>query len=285
MRVILNADDFGRSRQINAAIIRAHQEGVLTSASLMMAGDAVDDAVTLARQNPGLAVGLHIVVTNGRSVLPPEQIPHLVNNQGFFLNDPVSAGIKYFASQRLHDELTLELEAQFDCFAETGLPLSHVDGHQHMHVHPTVFNRVVNLADQYGARGIRLPYDDLRLALRYDHSQIVIKSVWAIVFGLLTRWCLKQLQGHNLSVADRVYGLMQSGRMQEPYVVGLLRQLNVEAAEIYFHPASLSLGEAFGPNPEDLTSLLSPIVRQVIQERGMSLSTYSTLRDIRGNYL
>jgi len=281
MRVILNADDFGRSRQINAAIIRAHQEGVLTSASLMMAGEAVEDAVALARQNPELAIGLHVVVINGRSVLPPERIPHLVNNQGFFSNDAVSAGVKYFASPRLQNELAQELSAQFECFSKTGLPLSHVDGHLHMHVHPTVFNRVIDLADQYEAHGIRLPNDDLGLALRYDRSQAFLKSVWALVFGLLRCWGVRRLQGHDLEVADRVYGLMQSGKMEEAYVLRLLRSLNVPSAEIYFHPASLPVGEALGPNPVDLAALLSPTIRQVIKERGLCLSTYGTLRDIK----
>ncbi len=282
MRIILNADDFGRSRQINAAIIRAHQEGVLTSASLMMAGEAVEDAVKLAHQNPTLAVGLHIVVINGRSILPPERIPHLVNKQGFFSNEPVSAGVRYFASKMLQTELDQELLAQFEHFSKTGLALSHVDGHLNMHVHPTVFSRVIELADQYGASGIRLLHDDLGLALRYDRSQVLIKSVWAIVFGLLARWCQKRLQGHDLNVADRVYGLMQSGKMHEAYVVGLLRSLTVPTAEIYFHPANQSMGEALGPNPGDLASLLSPSVRKVIQERGLCLSTYSTLRNTRG---
>ena len=282
MRIILNADDFGRSRQINAAIIRAHQEGVLTSASLMMAGEAVEDAVELAHQNPTLSVGLHIVVINGRSVLAPEQIPHLVNKQGYFSNDPVSAGVKYFASQRLQTELAQELTAQFELFSKTGLSLSHVNGHLHMHVHPTVFNQVIGLADQYGARGIRLLRDDLGLALRYDRSQVLMKSLWAFVFGLLARWGLMQLQGYDLNIVDRVYGLMQSGKMQEAYVVGILRSLTVPSAEIYFHPASESLGEALGPNPEDLASLLSPKVRRVIKERGLCLSTYDTLEDERG---
>ena len=281
MRVILNADDFGRSRQINAAIIRAHKEGVLTSASLMMAGEAVEDAVALARQNPELAIGLHVVVINGRSVLPPERIPHLVNNQGFFSNDAVSAGVKYFASPRLQNELAQELSAQFECFSKTGLQLSHVDGHLHMHVHPTVFDRVIDLADQYEAHGIRLPNDDLGLALRYDRSQAFLKSVWALVFGLLRCWGVRRLQGHDLEVADRVYGLMQSGKMEEAYVLRLLRSLNVPSAEIYFHPASLPVGEALGPNPVDLAALLSPTVRQVIKERGLCLSTYGTLRDIK----
>jgi len=282
MRIILNADDFGRSRQINAAIIRAHQEGVLTSASLMMAGEAVEDAVELAHQNSTLAVGLHVVVINGRSVLPPEQIPHLVNKQGYFSNNPVSAGVKYFASQRLQTELARELSAQFEHFSKTGLSMSHVNGHLHMHVHPTVFNQVIELADQYGAQGIRLLRDDLSLALRYDRSQVLMKSLWALIFGLLSRWGLRQLQGHDLNIVDRVYGLMQSGKMQEAYVVGILRSLAVSSAEIYFHPASESLGEALGPNPEDLASLVSPNVRRVITERGLCLSTYDMLHDSKG---
>lgn len=277
MQVILNADDFGRSPGINAAVMWAHREGVLTSASLMVTGGAMDEAVALARETPTLAIGLHVVVADGRAALPPGEIPHLVDSRGRFPNDPVRLGVRYVTDRVVQEELARELRAQFDRFAATGLPLSHVDGHLHMHIHPTVFNLLLPLAEQHEARGIRLPRDDVRFALSYDRQQAGIKITWAIAFGLLCRWCLHRLRHYRLVATHRVYGLMQTGRMEEAYVVKLLRRLNVPTAEIYFHPAVGLVREALGPNPGDLATLLSPVVRQTIRECDLHLTTYSAL--------
>ncbi len=277
MQFILNADDFGYSANINEAVIRAHRHGVLTSASLMVAGDAAEEAVALARETPTLAVGLHVVVAGGRAVLPPEQIPHLVDSNGCFADDPFHAGVRYFFSHTAQNELARELGAQFDRFAATGLSLSHVDSHLHMHLHPTVFGMLLPLAVRYGARGLRLPRDDLRLALGHDRRHAGLKATWAIAFGLLGRRCQSQLGGNHLNVADRVYGLMQTGQMHKAYVADLLRQLKVPTAELYFHPSTVHEGEARGPNPDDLATLVSPSIRQVIQEQDLCLATYATL--------
>ena len=277
MQVILNADDFGRSTSINAAVMRAHQEGVLTSASLMVAEEASEEAVDLARQTPTLAVGLHLVVADGQPALSPQEIPHLVDETGRLPGDPIGMGLRYYFNPTAQRELARELAAQFDRFASTGLPLSHVDGHLHMHMHPKVFDLLLPLAKQYGAGGIRLPRDDLRLGLRYDQRRVGTKTAWAIAHGLLCRRALGRLRSHGLSVTHRVYGVLQSGQMKEDYVVQVLRQLSVPTAEFYFHPATVPTQEALGPNPGDLLTLLSPAVRQVIHERDIFLTAYAAL--------
>lgn len=278
MQIILNADDFGGSSNINAAVMRAHREGVLTSASLMVTGAAFEEAVTLARETPTLAVGLHLVLVAGRAVLPPARIPCLVERRGRFPDDPFRLGLRYAFSRAAQAELAREMEAQFERFAATELPLSHVDSHLHMHMHPAVFDRLLPLAERYGARGIRLPRDDLRLALQFDRRRVGSMFAWALVFGLLARRSAKRLRNHQLKTTDRVYGLMQTGRMHRDYVVAVLRQLKVPTAELYFHPSVESEGGALGPNPGDLAALLSPAVRQVIEERSLYLTTYAALQ-------
>lgn len=279
VQLVLNADDFGHSASINTAVIQAHRQGVLTSASLMVAGDAAKEAVALARDTPTLAVGLHLVAAGGKAMLPPEQIPHIVDGDSNFPEDPLRAGLRYAFGHAAREELAQELEAQFNRFAASGLPLSHVDSHFHMHMHPAILNLVLPLALRYGARGLRLPRDDLRLAMSYDRVQAGRKAAWAFTFGVLGRHCLNHLDGHPLAVADRVYGLMQTGQMGEAYVLGLLSQLQVPTAEIYFHPSTVFEGERLCPNPGDLATLLSPKVRRIIGERGMRLATYATLNE------
>src|SRR6187549_3013840 len=95
-RLIVNADDFGRSRSINEAVVRAHREGILTTASLMVNEPACADAVALARQNPRLGVGLHLTLLCGHSALPPERIPGLVDEAGRFSDHPAAVGFRYF---------------------------------------------------------------------------------------------------------------------------------------------------------------------------------------------
>ncbi len=273
-QIIVTADDFGRSSAINAAIIQAHHRGILTAASLMVAGDAWEEAVQLARQTPTLAVGLHLVVSGGRAVLNPSEIPHLVDPQGFFPDDPLRLGLRYAWDRTAQRELAREITAQFERFAATGLPLSHVDGHQHLHVHPAVFSLSLRLARRYCARGIRVPADDLILALRHDRRGAGAKIGWALGLGLVAGWCRRQARKNGLAVADRVYGIFQSGQMTEDYVVNVLEALKVPTAELYFHPSLTTTGETLGPNPGDLATLLSPRVRQVITAHGLRLTTY-----------
>lgn len=276
-RIIVTADDFGRTPEINAAVLEAHREGILTSASLMVTGEAFDEAVALARRTPTLAVGLHVVLTDGRSVLPHDEIPHLVDRFGLFLREPVRAGLRYYFSRKARAELARELHAQFERFAGTGLPLSHVDGHLHMHLHPAVFGPVVSLAARHGARGIRIPRDRLSLALRCDRKFALSKAARAAVFAILSRWCLRRMRDQPFSVPARTYGLMQSGRMSEAYVLEVLRRVREPSAEIYFHPTTGPRLDPFGPNPGDLQSLVSPAVRQAIEDGRLQLTTYSEL--------
>jgi hopanoid biosynthesis associated protein HpnK len=224
MQVIFNADDFGRSSEINGAVVQAHREGVLTSASLMVAADAVEEAVALARETPSLAVGLHLVLSDGRPASPLGRVGHLVDRAGRFPANPARVWIRYIFSTVARAEMAVEVRAQFERFAATGLPLDHVDAHQHLHMHPAVFATLLPLAEQFGACGVRLPRDDLRLAMRHDRRGALVKALWAGVFGILSRRYARDVADGSLalSVADRVYGLMQTGRMEEAYVLRVL---------------------------------------------------------------
>jgi hopanoid biosynthesis associated protein HpnK len=224
MHVIFNADDFGRSSSINRAVLQAHRDGVLTSASLMVTGEAAEEAVALARAAPDLAVGLHLVLSDGWPASPPAQIPYLLARSGRLPSNPARVWIQYIFSAAARSDMKRELRAQFERFAATGLPLDHVDAHQHLHMHPAVFRAVLPLAEEYRAGGIRLARDDFWLAMRYDRGDAAVKAIWAVVFGVLCGGYARDLNGAvpRLAVADRVYGLMQSGRMEEAYVLRVL---------------------------------------------------------------
>lgn len=279
--LILGADDFGRSSEVNRAVERAWRSRMLTSASLMVTGDAFEEAADMARRMPGLAVGLHVVLADGRAVLCPGEIPRLVDARGQFPRDPFRAGLRMaLLGSRGREELRRELAAQFERFASTGLPLAHVDGHCHLHAHPSAFGPVVSLAKEYGALGIRLPRDRFWVAARHDPGRAGRQAAWAAVLSLLCRGYARRLRREGIAAPSHAYGLYESGNMRESYVVDVLRGLREPAAEVYFHPTVGERLDPLGPNRGDLETLLSPRVRSTIAARGLVLTNYPALRRV-----
>src|SRR6266705_5582565 len=184
-RLIVNADDFGRSASINRAVIRAHREGILTTASLMTNEPASAEAVARARENPGLGVGLHLTLICGHSALPQKKIPGLVNPDREFDANPARVGMRYFFRGKLRDQLRAEIHEQFKKFAETGLPLDHVNGHLHLHLHPTVFRILMEDAIPLGNQRLRLTYDPFWLNLRLASGHWGYRALHAMIFHFL----------------------------------------------------------------------------------------------------
>jgi chitin disaccharide deacetylase len=280
-RLIVNADDFGASEEVNEAVIRAFKEGVLTSASLMVSGPAFEQAVKLAKENPGLAVGIHLVTVVGRSVLPHSEIPTLVDDAGNFSNNPVAAGLKYFFLPRARRELRRELAAQFERFHSTGLSLSHVDGHLHLHVHPVIFTAALELAAKYGCRHMRVPVEERGLALQFDRMSVLRKTIHAMLFGGLALHMKKKLRAVSFTFPARVYGNLQSGRMSERYFLYALDNLAADTNEIYFHPAVYADDKSLNSDEcqasIEFDALTSAKVRDRIQSLGISLINYFDL--------
>lgn len=274
--LIVNADDFGASGSVNEAVMRAHRGGVLTSASLMVTGDAFEEAVELARGAPGLAVGLHLVLVQGKAAAPRDRVPHLVDARGRLPRDPPGFGLRLALDPVLRREVGTEIDAQVERFVATGLPLSHVDGHLNFHLHPAVFPRLARAAVAHGARGVRLPRDDLGLALRHDRRRLLPKLFQATAFGLLSAWARRRLPP-DLHATQRVYGLFQSGGLSAPYVLDLVGRLRGRNAELYAHPATEAGAEPLGPNPTDLATLCDPLVAEALRRAGVRLGVYAAL--------
>ena len=280
-RLIVNADDFGASEEVNEAVIRAYREGVLTSASLMVTGAASEQAVELAKENPGLAVGIHLVTVVGRSVLSHSEIPTLVDDAGNFSNNPTAAGLKYFFFPRARRELGRELAAQFEKFHSTGLRLSHIDGHLHLHVHPVIFNAALELGAKYDCSHMRVPVEERELALTFDRANVVQKSVHTVLFGGLARYMKRKLRERGFTFAERVYGNLQSGRMSERYFLYALDNLAADTSEIYFHPAlyadDRSLNSDQCQASIEFEALTSAKVKDRIQTLNIDLINYFDL--------
>ena len=269
-RLVVNADDFGRSTSINHAVIRAHREGILTTASLMVNEPACAEAVALARENPRLGVGLHLTLLCGHSALPPSEIPGLTNAQGEFTNNPAGAGFRYFFQRSLREQLRAELHAQFARFRATGLPLDHVNGHLHMHLHPTVFRMLMETDGDLGIKRMRLTYDPFRLNLRLASGHFAYRALHAVLFGLLAARARPVLARRGIRHTGAVFGLLQNARVDEAYVTALLPRLPPGDSELYSHP---SLDEF----KNEFDALISPRVLELVNTHGIKLIRYQDL--------
>ncbi|MDB6067384.1 MAG: Hopanoid biosynthesis associated protein HpnK [Pedosphaera sp.] len=269
-RLIVNADDFGGSHSINQAVIRAHCEGILTTASLMMNEPGLEEAVDLARKHPRLGVGLHLTLSHGHSALAPESIPGLVNQSGEFGNSPVSTGFRYFMRRGLRDELRREIIAQFEKFRATGLVLDHVNGHLHFHLHPTVFRILMEVAETFGIRRMRLTRDPFRLNARIASGQWMYRGSHAFIYYCLAGRARGALQQRGIKHTKRVFGLLQNARVDETYITRLLPQLPAGDSELYSHP---SLDEF----KNEFDALVSVRVREAVRQNGIELIRYQDL--------
>ena len=278
-QLIITADDFGLSSGVNKAVEKAWQDGLLTCASIMPGADAFDEAVKIAKRNPGLQVGLHLTLVQGKAVLPPEQIPGLVDRAGNFSNNPVSSGMRYFFDKGLYKQIKLEIEAQILKVREAGIQLSHIDGHLNIHLHPTVFTFLTNLMPQYGISSFRLSRERLSHNLRFDKKRILGKMVERGIFGSLAANSRRHLNRLAIGYAAEVKGVLNSGRMTEEYILNILDDLKDGVTEIYFHPGILPDAEITRRMPnyrhmEELEAITSPRVRQKLKELQITVQNY-----------
>jgi hopanoid biosynthesis associated protein HpnK len=232
--VTFSADDFGLSEAVNEGIEKAHRDGILQAASLMVAAPAAADAVRRAKANPSLRVGLHLVVIEGPAALPHAQIPDLVDNGGEFPSDQLKLGLNYFFRPRIRRQLQAEIQAQFAAFAATGLTLDHANAHKHMHLHPTVGALMLKAGGEHGLRRIRVPAEP---------PAVMARCGTTTTFGdrLLYRWTgllRRQARAANVATNDHCFGLAWSGHMTADRVHRLLLNLPDGDSEIYFHPAA-----------------------------------------------
>src|SRR5215831_16574626 len=276
--LIVNADDLGVSREVNAAVAKAHREGILTSASLMVAEAHRDEAARLARENPALDVGLHAVVCRGRSVLPPAQIAPAVDAMGRFPENPVLAGLRWYFDRQLRAKLEAELRAQVEKHLELVGYLNHINGHLNFHVHPIVADILMDLAVEYKVSCLRMPCEPVltTLSLRRDHA--VRKALEATIFRALSRRTRRLMRGRGLKSTDSLFGLHQSGRLDEDYIFAIIGRLREGTTELYFHPA-MDIGETPPPAAAqvEVEILTNPRVRDALGARGVKLTNFAEL--------
>jgi hopanoid biosynthesis associated protein HpnK len=267
-QLIVTADDFGAAGEVNEAVERAHRDGILSAASLMVAGAAAGDAVARARTMPNLAVGLHLVLVEGKSVLPASAVPDLVDKTGHFRADMARAGAAMFFRPRVRAQLAAEIEAQFAAFAATGLRLDHVNAHKHFHLHPTIAALMIKTAAAYGVRGARVPLEPQAVLARIERHK---GSSTAALTAPFARGLRRRFRRAGIASPDHVFGLAWSGAMTQARLAGLIEHLPDGLSEIYMHPAT---GPYAGSAPGyqyagELAALTDPRLPALLAARGI----------------
>jgi len=243
----------------------------------MVGAPAAADAVARARRLPSLRVGLHLVLVEGRPVLPAASLPDLVDRTGRFRTDMVAMGVEIFLRPGVRRQLASEIAAQFEAFQATGLALDHVNAHKHFHLHPTIAGQILDIGACYGMKAVRVPAEPTDVLGRVEPRTAVGSALLTAPWTALLR---ARVRRRGLVAPDRVFGLAWSGAMTEDRIAGLLSDLSAGITEIYAHPATS--GGFEGANPgyryaDELAALTAPAIRAAALASGARLGGFTGL--------
>lgn len=281
--IIITGDDFGLAVPVNEAIIQAHCRGALTTASLMVGSESAPDAIDRARECPSLRVGLHIVLVEGNSVLPPDAIPDLVNARGEFSNHLVRTGFKYFFYPGIRKQLEAEIRAQFKAFQNTGIPLDHVNAHNHLHLHPTVLGLIVKAGKEFGLKAVRLPNEPPIRSWRASGKGLGSRIItWIFLYPWLA--IMKRiLHRSHIRYNDSLFGMADSGAMSLDLVLRFIQNLPSGITELHFHPATRRSREIDATMPgylheDEFRALTSDRLLKALQDAGIRRLAFSDIK-------
>ena len=270
LKLIVNADDFGIAESVNRGIVEAHDRGIVTSTSIMATGAAFEHAVALARVRPRLAVGVHLVLTEHRPLIGAEAAASLVGPDGMFAPHLKDLLAKQLRGGLVLAEVRRELDAQINRVRAAGIGISHLDGHQHVHVLPGVARIVAELAAAHGVRAVRYPAERVR-----GYMLGGVRHAWRVVEqAVLGLFCaaspLKRLRR-----SDDFVGFYFGGRLDEANLATVLAGLPSDGTvELMCHPGGddMRAGRDWQYQwAAERDALVSPRIRELVAERGMQL--------------
>ena len=265
--IIINADDFGRHVEINRAVEEGLVHGCLRSATVMPGGAAFAGAIDIARRHEELGLGVHFTLVDGHPILPPEEIPSLVGSEGDFLPDHTALLKRYLKGGVNLEEVRRELAAQLQKIEATGIPISHVDSHQHMHTLPGIIDIVLDLAARAGIRAVRTPRTPLFAGAFGGLGQLVGR------LGLSTLARLAACKAHRrgLLTPDNFAGIVAGEAVSEGELLHLIAHLPQGTTEVMMHPGMKNdvLQEDSGWQHDfeaELAAILSPRVGEALRK-------------------
>ena len=280
-RLIVTADDFGMSLEVNEAVEEAHRNGILTCASLVVAGDAAEDAVARARRMPGLGVGLHLAIFGARASAGE---PSVLAADGANLDErPVRTGSAIMLLPSGRKAARREIAAQFEAYRKTGLELGHLDGHWHCHQHPIVLAQALEIGVPLGLKALRIPYEPLGFSRRVAGKRKGGARLGHAIMGMPLMLTMRlAAKAAGVAANDRFFGKTDDGFIGEQLLLSLLDNLPPGVTELGLHPATETWRGAHCPpahwrQADELAALTSPRVRAAVEQRGIVLQRWADL--------
>jgi len=285
-RLIVNADDFGYTRGVNAGIARGFREGIVTSTTIMATGDAFEDAVDCAQANPKLGVGCHLVLVGGKCVAPAKQVTSLADSEGR-LPPSLSALLSKLSTGSVRPEaIEAELRAQVERVVAAGLRPTHFDSHKHTHAHPKVMEVVVRVAEEFKVTRIRKPFEDAAALLwpvfRGGGSSWKQRAT-ALIAGVNASRFRKLASSHGIRTPDHFMGVAATGRLNREAILAMIGAMRDGVTELMCHPGEYdeelekSSTRLKRERETELKGLTDPDVRAAIRERNVCLMTFQEL--------
>jgi predicted glycoside hydrolase/deacetylase ChbG (UPF0249 family) len=283
-RLIVTADDFGLCPSVSRAILEAHRQGIVTSASILANAPGFEEAASLAREAPGLAVGVHLNLTRGRPVSRPAEVPSLVREDGAFARGARGLTLALARGRLALQDVRQEWAAQIARARAAGIVPTHLDAEQHVHLLPPLFRVVVGLAQAEGILAVRAGAEEELLARLAPANPQWYKAAIVAVLGRRAR---RRAALAGLRVPDRLLGIVDGGRLDGPRLERLLARLAEGLTELIAHPGSegAELREVAGSHgaysaparEAELRALTAPGLRPALASRGIDLVHYGML--------
>ena len=274
-RLIINADDFGLTAGVNRAIVEAHENGVVSSATLMANGQAFAQAVSLAQSTPRLGVGCHVVLVDGAPLLSQAQVHSLLDRRGNGAGAPrFREGISRFGALAMlgrlaADEIEAEATAQIRKLQASGIPVTHLDSHKHTHLFPRVLRPLLRAAKSCGVRAIRNPFE------RIQGSQLAASpSLWRRwtevgVLRSLARQFREAVQQAGIATPDGTLAIVATGALDERLLRLMVEKLPQGTWELVCHP---------GYNDADLQGIRTRL--RASREQELRILTSQSTREL-----
>jgi hopanoid biosynthesis associated protein HpnK len=284
-RLLVNADDFGFTSGVNRAIVKAHSDGIVTSATLMANGPAFCEVKELAKQFPNLSIGCHVVLIDGEPVLPPAKVPSLTQS-GRFRDDLKAFAARALTGQLDATEIACEVTAQIRRVQGGGICVSHLDTHKHTHIFPKVLRPLLLAATECGVRAVRNPFGP-RLPLQLSEllKRPNLWTRWAEmrVLGTLAGKFQTAVQREGFVTPDGTLGIEVTGTLDETLFTAIATNVPEGIWEFVCHPgyndsdlqsAKTRLRES---REVELRVLTLPRAREVLARQGVELISYRDL--------
>jgi len=287
--LIVNADDLGWTEGVNRGIAEAHRSGIVTSASLLANGAAFASAVELARATPGLGVGVHLNLSDGKPVSPVEKVSSIITDEGVFAGGAEALLLRVARRNLRLQEVEREWESQIQKISDAGIRPTHLDGHKHIHMLPGLFEITVRLAKRHGIGAVRVSHEasTLRSALSsgetHNSATVMKQGVQARVLKLLARDARALAERAGISTADYFCGIAQTGELTIDGMKHMLLSLPEGTTEVMCHPGYMdeelekSATRLQDSRPAEVEILTHAEVRNLVASQGIRLIDYGFL--------